>query len=314
MNIVFMGTPAFAVPTLAALIASRHSVVAVYCQPPRPAGRGMQLTACPVHQLAEHHGLPVYTPTSLKSAEAQAQFAAHDADLAVVAAYGLLLPKPILDAPRLGCLNIHPSDLPRWRGAAPIQRTLMAGDSSTACCIMQMDEGLDTGAILAREPYTIASSMDAGALHDAMAELGATLMMRVVHQLANHHPPAPCPQPRSGATYASKITKADQWIDWAQPASRILHHIRGLSPQPGAITECDGTTLKLFAAELALGDAQKPPGMLLDATLCVNCSDGTAVRILELQRPGKSRQNAGAFLAGARVPAGLQLKKPSEPQ
>lgn len=302
-----MGTPAFAVPALTALIASSHEVVAVYSQPPRPAGRGLKLTPSPVQQLAEKNNIPVFTPTSLKSAEAQAQFASHSADIAVVAAYGLLLPQAILDAPRLGCINIHPSDLPRWRGAAPIQRTLMAGDSVTACCIIQLELGLDTGPIHLREPFTIPPDMDAGGLHDAMAQIGAKQVLDVLEQLALPMPPAPTPQSTSGITYAEKISKDDRAIDWTKPAASLLAQIRGLSPNPGATTDMIGETIKLFAASLEPGDASKSAGIALDDRLLINAGDGRALRLLELQRPGKIRQNAADFLQGFAVNRGSHL-------
>ena len=305
-----MGTPTFAVPALAALIGSAHEVVAVYSQPPRPAGRGLKLVPSAVHQLAEAHGIPVYTPTTLKSAEAQATFAAHEADIAVVAAYGLLLPQAILDAPRLGCINIHPSDLPRWRGAAPIQRTLMAGDTTTACCIMQLELGLDTGPIHLREPFTIPADMDAGALHDAMAELGAKQLLTVLENLTNPQSPIPNPQSLQGITYAEKITKADRILDWTRPADALLHQIRGLSPAPAAITEINGDTIKIFAAEVKKIAADATPGTTLDDRLLITAGNATALRLTELQRPGKARQQASQFLQGFPIKAGITLKTP----
>lgn len=304
-----MGTPAFAVPALSALIASSHAVVAVYSQPPRPAGRGLKLTPSPIQQLAETHAIPVFTPTSLKSAEAQAQFSSHSADIAVVAAYGLLLPQAILAAPRLGCINIHPSDLPRWRGAAPIQRTLMAGDSETACCIIQLELGLDTGPIHLREPFTIPPEMDAGGLHDAMAQIGANQVLTVLERLASPHAPAPIAQPAHGITYAEKITKDDRVLDWNKPASSLLAQIRGLSPNPGATTDINGETIKIFSASIEAGDAGKPTGMALDDQLLINAGDGQALRLSMLQRPGKTRQNAADFLQGFPVNAGIHLQK-----
>lgn len=304
-----MGTPAFAVPALSALIASSHEVVAVYSQPPRPAGRGLKLTPSPIQQLAETHAIPVFTPTSLKSTEAQAKYASHNADIAVVAAYGLLLPQAILDAPRLGCINIHPSDLPRWRGAAPIQRTLMAGDSETACCIIQLELGLDTGPIHLREPFTIPPEMDAGGLHDAMAKIGANQVLTVLERLASPHAPAPTPQSTHGITYAEKITKDDRVLDWTKPASSLLAQIRGLSPNPGASTDINGETIKIFSASIEAGDADKPAGIVLDERLLINAGDGQALRLNMLQRPGKTRQNAADFLQGFPVNTGIHLQK-----
>ena len=304
-----MGTPHFAVPALQALIDSPHDVVAVYSQPPRPAGRGMAITPSPIHQLAAAHGIPVYTPVSLKQPEPQAEFANHRADIAVVAAYGLLLPQAILDAPRLGCINIHPSDLPRWRGAAPIQRTLMSGDIQTACCIIQLELGLDTGPIHLREPFIIPPTMDAGGLHDAMATMGARQVLQVLDQLSAPDAPAPRPQAATGITYAEKISKADRMLDWSRPAEALMHHIRGLSPVPAATTELNGETIKLFAAEVEAGDPTKEPGIALDNQLLINAGAGTALRLTALQRPGKSRQTAPQFLQGFPIPSGTCAQK-----
>jgi methionyl-tRNA formyltransferase len=306
-----MGTPAFAVPALAALLASSHEVIAAYSQPPRPAGRGMKLTASPIHQLAESHGIPVYTPTSLKTAEAQAEFAALAPDIAVVVAYGLLLPQAVLDAPKLGCINIHPSDLPRWRGAAPIQRTLMAGDRTTACCIIQLEAGLDTGPILAREPYIIPDGMNAGELHDVMAQTGAKQLVTLLDQLASaQQSVVPLVQSPEGVTYAEKITKADRIIDWSRPASQIIAQIRGLAPSPSAITEIAGEIVKIYAATVAQGDAAEASGMLLDDALTINAGDGTALKIDEIQRPGRARQSASELLHAWPLGRGIYAKNP----
>jgi methionyl-tRNA formyltransferase len=301
MRVIFMGTPAFALPALKALLASEHTVVAAYSQPPRPAGRGQKLTPSPVQQLAEKHGVPVYTPTSLKSAEAQQQFAALRADIAVVTAYGLLLPQAILDAPKHGCINIHPSDLPRWRGAAPIQRTIMAGDKTTACCIMQMDAGLDTGDVLLREAYSIPHGTTAGALHDVMASIGASQVIDVLSTM----PPA-ITQSDSGVTYAAKITKADQWIDWAQPATGIYQQILGLSPAPGTLCRYGDEVWKIFAAEVTAQPCDAAPGTLLDNRLLVATGQG-CLRITRLQRPNKAAMDAADFLRGSPVDAGYRL-------
>jgi methionyl-tRNA formyltransferase len=309
VRVIFMGTPAFAVPALATLIAASHEVVAVYSQPPRPAGRGLKLTPSPIHQLADKHGIPVFTPVSLKSAEAQTAFASHAADIAVVAAYGLLLPQAILDAPPLGCINIHPSDLPRWRGAAPIQRTLMAGDAETACCIIQLELGLDTGPVHLREPFTIPPDMDAGGLHDAMAHIGAKQVLDVLEQLALPTPPAPTPQSAHGITYAEKISKDDRALDWSKSGASLLAQIRGLSPSPGATTDINGDPIKIFSATIEAGDARKPSGMALDDRLLINAGDGQALRLIALQRPGKTRQNAADFLQGFPVNAGTSVQK-----
>lgn len=309
MRVIFMGTPHFAVPALEALIGSKHEIVAVYSQPPRRAGRGMQVTRSPVHQIAERHRLPVLTPDSLKPAEVQAAFAAHKADIAVVAAYGLLLPQAILDAPKHGCINIHPSDLPRWRGAAPIQRTLMAGDNPTACCIMQMDAGLDTGAVLLREHFAIPAVMNYGGLHDVMAQTGAHQVLTVLTQFERGitHP---TPQNNDGATYAAKITKADRVIDWTQAAQRILYQIRALSPSPGAITVLGDEIVKIFNARIEPGKPDFAPGIILDNDLLINAAAGTAVRVLELQRPSKTRQNASEALHSFGITPGMYAKNP----
>jgi methionyl-tRNA formyltransferase len=309
MRVIFMGTPQFAVPALAALIASSHEVVAVYSQPPRPAGRGMKLTASPVQQLAEAHNIPVFIPASLKTPDAQQPFLALHADIAVVAAYGLLLPQAILDGTRLGCINIHPSDLPRWRGAAPIQRTLMAGDTHTACCIIQLELGLDTGPIHLREPFTIPADMDAGKLHDAMADIGAKQVLDVLKNLSLPHPPAPKPQSAEGITYAEKITKADRELDWSRTALALLSQIRGLSPAPAAAMLLNGEVIKLFDAVVEAGDAGKPPGIMLDDQLLINAGNASALRLTQLQRPGRSQQTAAQFLQGFPVPAGSHAQK-----
>lgn len=304
MRLIFMGTPAFAVPTLQALIGSRHAVIAAYSQPPRPAGRGQKLTPSPVHQLAEQHGIPVLTPTSLKSAEVQEAFCAHAADAAIVAAYGLLLPKPILDAPRLGCINLHPSDLPRWRGAAPIQRTIMAGDRQTALCIMQMDEGLDTGDVLLRQPVTLPEGITAGEWHDRAATESATLLLQALDavEAGTAHPQK---QSAEGVTYAHKISKDEARIDWSLPAERLRHHIHGLSPFPGAYFERGGERWKVLRAEGAEGAGA--PGTLLDDRLCVACGEG-ALRLTLLQRQGKAAMSAEELLRGYPMPAGERLE------
>ncbi len=308
MRVIFMGTPSFAVPALQALIdAPRHEVVAVYTQPPRPAGRGLKLTPSPVQQLAEQHGIPVHFPTRLLEPHELQRFADYRADVAAVAAYGLLLPPEILATPPLGCLNIHPSDLPRWRGAAPLHRTIMAGDTVSACCIMQMDMGLDTGPVLARTAYPVAEGTTTGALHDAMATLGATMLVDVLDRLAIG-PVEAQTQAASGVTYAKKITKADQPIRWDQPARDILQQILGLSPVPGAVTKLNGELVKLFMAQVAPGDAGKPPGTLLDDQLLVNAGDGQALRLTHLQRAGKQRQDASQFLQGFAVAAGSRAE------
>lgn len=286
MRITFMGTPDFALPTLQALIdAADHEVVAVYSQPPRPSGRGMRETPSPIHQLAQKHSIPVFTPASLKSLEIQAQFASHASDLAVVAAYGLLLPQAILDAYPHGCLNIHPSDLPRWRGAAPIQRTIMAGDTMSAMCIMQMNAGLDTGDVLLRQPVRVNDGMNAGEFHDKMATLGAECLLKT---LELHGRLEAVVQSEDGITYAHKISKDEAMIDWSQSSVQILNHIRGLNPYPAAQCIVAGEIIKVFAAEIASGAAP----------LTFTCGDGQYIRITQLQRAGKKRMGVDDALRG----------------
>lgn len=306
MRVVFMGTPAFAVPALEALIGAKHEVVAVYSQPPRPAGRGLKLTPSPVHSVADAHGISVLTPASLKSPEAQAAFAAHKADVAVVAAYGLLLPQAVLDAPKHGCINIHPSDLPRWRGAAPLQRTLMAGDTETACCIIQLEAGLDTGPIHLREPFSIPAGMDAGELHDIMAIMGAKLTLQVLERLQSGRSNARA-QAADGVTYAEKISKEERAIDWAKPARAVFDHIRGLSPSPAATFMLGDEVLKIYRAEIVPGDAKKVAGTILDG-FAINCGDDSAIRPISLQRPGKNRQDLPQFLASFPIKPGVSAK------
>lgn len=305
MRIVFMGTPAFALPTLEALHAAGHEIAAVYTQPPRPAGRGQKETPSPVHQFALKHHLPVHTPLSLKTPEAQAQFAAHRADIAVVVAYGLLLPKPILEAYPLGCINVHPSALPRWRGAAPIQRTIMAGDSDTALCIMHMNEGLDTGDVLLSEPYNIPKGTTAGALHDLMAKKAGPLVLTTLEGLAKKTI-SPAKQTENGVTYAKKITKEEGRIDWKKPAESLYHHILGLNPAPGAWCVFNGETLKIWDAETVPSPAAAPPGTVIDDNLLIACGEG-ALRLLQLQRPGKKRMSADELLRGFPMPVGSQF-------
>lgn len=301
LRVVFMGTPDFAVPTLQALIHSPHEVVAVYSQPPRPAGRGYQLRPSPVHALAESHHVPVHTPTSLKDTATQEMFRSHQADVAIVAAYGLLLPPPILEAYPRGCINIHPSDLPRWRGAAPIQRTIMAGDRTTAMCIMQMNAGLDTGDVLWRKQVDVPDTMTTGELHERMATLGATATLDVLAQIDHLTPHI---QSNDGVTYAKKIDKAEAMIDWNQPAGAIYNQIRGLNPHPAATAQINGETVKIYAAQMV--DGRGEAGSTLDNALTIACGDG-AIRLLELQRPNKNRMSAEALLRGFDVPAGIKL-------
>jgi methionyl-tRNA formyltransferase len=297
MKVIFMGTPAFSVPVLDAL-AREHEVVAVYCQPPRPAGRGKKDRPSAVQLRAEALGLPVHHPRSLKGPEEQAAFAALGADIAVVVAYGLILPQQILDAPRKGCLNIHASLLPRWRGAAPIHRAIMAGDRETGICIMQMDAGLDTGPVLLRASTPIGGTETTGELHDRLSTLGARLILEALEQLPEL---TPVPQPEDGITYAAKITKAEARIDWSRPASELVHHINGLSPFPGAFTEIAGERIKLLRATLAEG--QGTPGERIEG-FTVACGSG-ALRVLDAQREGKKPMAAAEILRGKPLPAML---------
>lgn len=307
LRIVFMGTPDFAVPALAEIVGAGHDIAAVYCQPPRPAGRGQGERKSAVQTFAEAAGLPVLTPKSLKGATEQDAFRAHNADAAVVVAYGLLLPKPILDAPRYGCLNLHPSKLPRWRGAAPIQRTIMAGDTETAVMVMRMDEGLDTGPICMAEPTTVPSDMTAGMLHDLTARRGADLMLRALGALERGA--LDCrPQPAEGVTYAAKIDKAEARIDWSRPATEVHNLIRGLSPFPGAWFESGPSgkreRIKVLRSERV--DGRGIPGQVLDGRLTIACGRD-AVRLHQLQRAGKSALPALDFLRGFPLPAGARI-------
>lgn len=294
MKLVFMGTPDFSVPVLEALSAT-HDIVAVYTQPPRPAGRGKADRKTPVHQRAEALGLPVRHPTSLKTPEAQADFAALDADVAVVVAYGLILPQAVLDAPRHGCLNIHASLLPRWRGAAPIHRAIMAGDAETGICIMQMEAGLDTGPVLLRQATAIGQEETTAELHDRLAEMGAGLIVEALDRLPRL---SPTRQPDAGVTYATKIDKSEARIDWARPAVELDRLIRGLSPFPGAWCEVGRERVKLLRSRLAKGDGQ--PGQVLDG-FTIACGAG-AIEVLVAQREGKKPMPAAEILKGLTLP------------
>ncbi|WP_420586248.1 methionyl-tRNA formyltransferase [Ruegeria sp.] len=301
MRVVFMGTPDFSVPVLDALVEAGHEIAAVYCQPPRPAGRGKKDRPTPVHARAEALGLDVRHPVSLKSAEEQDGFAALNADVAVVVAYGLLLPQPILDAPTHGCLNIHASLLPRWRGAAPIHRAIMAGDAQTGICIMQMEAGLDTGPVLLRQATDIGPQETTAELHDRLAPMGAELIVQALSRLPEL---TPDPQPEDGVTYASKIDKAEARVDWTRPAPEVDRQIRGLSPFPGAWTEIGGDRVKLLSSRLAAG--QGAPGEVLNDTLRIACGEG-AIDLLRLQRAGKGAQDVDVFLRGWPVAAGTRI-------
>ncbi len=295
-----MGSPDFAVPALRVLQAAGHAIAAVYCQPPRPAGRGHAVRRCPVHAAALGLGLEVRTPVRLRrSEEEHAAFAALDLDAAVVAAYGLLLPEPMLGAPRRGCINIHASLLPRWRGAAPIQAAILAGDAETGITIMQMDPGLDTGPMLLSEAVPIGARTTAAALHDALAELGARLILRTLDE----NPP-PRPQPAEGATYAPKLTREDGRIDWTRDAAALDRQVRALNPWPGTFAFLAGETLKVLEAEPADGGGE--PGTVLDENLTVATGSG-ALRLTRVQAPGRSALDVAAFLRGHPVPPGTHL-------
>ncbi|MBY6218403.1 methionyl-tRNA formyltransferase [Qipengyuania aquimaris] len=301
MRIIFMGSPDFAVPTLQALVDAAHEVVCVYTQPPRPGGRrGKELTKTPVHQLAERLGIEVRHPSSLKSAEEQEKFAALEADIGVVAAYGLILPQAILDAPKRGCLNVHASLLPDWRGAAPIHRSIMAGDEVTGVTIMQMEAGLDTGPMLATV-RTPVEDKTTGELTEELAELGAQLMVGTLIDLDALQA---VEQDHEAATYAKKIDKAEARVDWSRPAQDVVRHVHGLSPFPGAWFEMDGVRVKLLRAEMAEGSGE--PGTVLDDDLAIACGDG-AIRPVRLQRAGKPAMERGEFLRGNTIGKGANL-------
>lgn len=305
MRIAFMGTPPFAVPTLAALHAAGHEIACVYTQPPRPAQRGKKVQQSAVHLWAEEHALPVRTPKSLKSADEQAAFAALNLDVAVVAAYGLILPQAVLDAPREGCLNVHGSILPRWRGAAPVQRSILAGDAETGVTIMQMDAGLDTGAmrLVGRTPV---GGKTAGALTDELAVLGAALMVKVLSDL---HSFLPEPQPDAGATYAAKIDKSEARLDFLTNAVQVERQIRAFNPVPGAFFELDGERYKILAAAVvhpAETVAGATPGVTLDDALTIACNPG-AIRVGRAQRAGKPGMDADDLLRGRPVPKETRL-------
>ncbi|GAA6178249.1 methionyl-tRNA formyltransferase [Sulfitobacter pacificus] len=301
MRIIFMGTPDFSVPVLDALVGAGHEIAAVYCQPPRPAGRGKKDRPTPVHARAEVLGLEVRHPVSLKNEEAQADFAALNADIAVVVAYGLILPQVILDAPKRGCLNIHASLLPRWRGAAPIHRAIMAGDAMTGVCIMQMEAGLDTGPVLLRRETAIGAAETTAQLHDRLSEMGAGAIVEALDRLDALTPE---PQPDEGVTYAAKIDKAEARIDWTRPAVEIDRLIRGLSPFPGAWFEQGGTRVKALGSSLADGVGQA--GEVLDSGMRVACGTG-AVQLTRLQRAGKAAQDVASFQSGAQIAVGTLL-------
>lgn len=300
LRLAFMGTPDFAVPSLAALFDAGHQVVAVYCQPPRPAGRGHRPQPSPVQRHAESRQIPVFTPRSLRPPEVQAEFAALGLDAAVVAAYGLILPPAVLAAPRLGCLNVHASLLPRWRGAAPIQRALLAGDRQTGITIMQVEQGLDTGPMLLREAVAIEADTTASALHDALAARGARLIVEALDGVAANRL-VPTPQPADGVTYAAKLGRDEGRLDWSRPAAELERRVRALNPWPGVWFEAAGERIKVLAAALAPDAASQPgtvlPGTVLDDRLTLACGVG-ALRLTLVQRSGRSAVDGAAFLRG----------------
>jgi methionyl-tRNA formyltransferase len=307
LRLIFMGTPDFAVPTLREIVGRGHEVAAVYTRAPKPAGRGMALQPSPIEREARRLGLPVLTPKTLRTAEAEAAFRVHGADAAVVVAYGLILPKSILDALPRGAFNLHASLLPRWRGAAPINRAVMAGDAETGVMVMRMEEGLDTGPVAMTERVPIDPDATAGDLHDALAPLGANLMARALDALERGALPL-TPQAAEGVTYAAKIDKGETRIDWTRPWREVHDHIRGLAPFPGAWFELalDGKPVRVKVLRTTRGEGSGTPGTLLDDRLTISCGDG-AVRILELQRAGARAMKAEEFLRGTPLVAGARL-------
>src|SRR4029079_12528307 len=303
MRLIFMGTPDFAVPTLVELAARGHDIVAVYTRAPKPGGRGLDLQPTPVEREARRLSLPVHTPKTLKDEKEQQELRAFDADAAVVVAYGLILPKAVLEAPRLGCFNAHASLLPRWRGAAPINRAVMAGDAESGVTIMKMDEGLDTGAMAMAEQIPIGADMTAGDLHGALSRLGADLMLRAL-AAAERGSLTLTPQPDEGITYAEKISKNETRVDWSKPWQQVHDHVRGLSSFPGAWFEVDGVRIK--ALRSTKGGGSGAPGVVLDDKLTIACGTG-AVRLTQVQRAGKQPMSAEEFLRGTPVKAGARV-------
>ena len=314
LDLVFMGTPDFAATILSALIEAGHHILAVYTQPPRPAGRGHRLHPSPVQTLAEQHGLPVHYPATLRDPAVQAEFAAIPSNAAIVVAYGLLLPKPVLKAPRLGCINVHASLLPRWRGAAPIQRAILEGDAETGTTIMQMDEGLDTGPILLSEAIPIAPRETAGHLGERLAALGSRLIIKALDGLARGQLRA-CPQPCEGATYAAKLRRDEARLDWRRDAAALERQVRAFDPWPGAFFEGSGERIRVLAAEIdpeiaPAPSGTVPPGTVLDERLSVACGAGM-FRPLRLQRAGRAPLETSVFLRGFALPRGTILPCPA---
>lgn len=303
LRIAFMGTPDFAVAALKAVREAGHNIVAVYCQPPKPAGRGQQMKKTPVHLAAEEFGIEVRTPKTLRSAEEQEKFAALALDVAVVAAYGLILPQAILSAPKYGCLNIHGSLLPRWRGAAPIQRAILAGDAESGITIMQMDAGLDTGAMLLKDRVAITGKTTAQSLHDDLAAMGARLIAQALEDMTQGRL-KPETQPAEGATYAAKLTREEGRLDWSKSAEELDRQIRALTPWPGCFFALNGEVIKVLAADVA--DGRGAAGALLDDKFTVACGNG-ALRLVSVQRQGKNATDGASLLRGLRLPAGSRL-------
>lgn len=307
MKLIFAGTPEFSALALRAILAAGHQVVLVLTQPDRPSGRGMTLRASPVKGLAQASGIEIFQPPTLKDMAAQERLRAIGAEVIVVAAYGLILPQAVLDMPRFGCINIHASLLPRWRGAAPIQRAILAGDAETGVSIMQMEAGLDTGPVLQKESLPIAADDTAATLHDKVAELGARLVVETLAKL-----PLPrCPQPESGVTYAAKIEKSEALLDWRLPAAQLARQVRAFNPFPGAATSLEGNTIKIWRAGVETGKAV--PGMIVSADqrgIVVACGEGS-LRLTELQKAGSKRLSVARFLAGTPVQAGAVFKLPN---
>ena len=303
MRLAFLGTPDFALPTLEALLDAGHEIVRVYAQPPRPAGRGRKLRPSPVQAFAEPRGIPVATPASLRDQALQSDFAALGLDAAVTAAYGLLLPPAILTAPRFGCLNVHASLLPRWRGAAPIQHAILAGDRKTGISVMAMDEGLDTGPVFLARRIPIGPETTGGDLHDRLAQLGAEAVVETLSGLAGGRL-NPVPQPEAGVTWAPKLTREDSLLDWTRPARELERRVRAFAPRPGARFTFRGESIRVEAAAVETGGG--PPGRVLDEGAAIACGEGV-LRLLRLQRPGRSAMETAAFLRGFALPAGTDL-------
>lgn len=304
LRLAFMGSPEFSIPTLKALIDVGHDVVSVYTQPPKPAGRGHKETPCPVHAWAESNNLDVKNPRSLRDPSVQNEFSKLNLDVAIVIAYGLILPREVLNAPRLGCLNVHASLLPRWRGAAPIQRALIAGDSETGVGIMKMDEGLDTGPVLAEARTPISDDETASSLHDRLSEMGAELMVNTLGKY-NSGELVPIDQSTDGVTYAEKLSRNESKMDFSEPAEMLERKVRALNPWPGTWFEIDGTRIKVMAAEVVQG-LNGPIGTVLDDDLAIACGE-KAIRPIDLQRPGKGKMARADFLRGFPIHAGTKL-------